>query len=149
MHVQKFHTPAGTPAFTISKDKNYQEQGELIEHIRPEFNLDCELAQWGFVLMIISLILFAVFFERIFNIRKQSQYQKERNKILKEYGDIIIETKSPVTRSGLTITEVKSFKEMLDLEEELRIPIMFYENEEKEYGEFSLLHQKILYVLEL
>ncbi len=148
-YTQKAQMPVSTPAFTITKAKMHQEQGVVIEIVKTEFSPDLELSQWGIALMIMALSLFVIFFEKIFNIKRRSTYEKEKNKILKEYGDIIIETKSPLARAGLAVMEVKSFKEMLDLEEELRIPIMFFENEAKEYGEFSLLHQKILYIFEI
>ena len=45
----------------------------------------------------------------------------------------------------LDIIEVKNFNEMIDLEEELRVPIMFYETIEYLEGEFTLVHNNILY----
>ncbi len=76
---------------------------------------------------------------------KKSYYSKAIYKILKNYGDIVAELVKPVDLSGLKIIDVKNFDQMLDVEEELRIPIMFYETIKNEEGYFVLVHQDMAY----
>lgn len=52
---------------------------------------------------------------------------------------------NPVSGFDMNIVEVKNFNEMIDLEEELGVPIMFYEMIEYIEGEFTLVHIHILY----
>lgn len=78
-------------------------------------------------------------------LRFVNNYTKNLKKILKEYGDVIVEVHNPAIELGVDVIYVKSFNEMMDLEEELRIPIMFYETKEGLEGEFSLVHANLIY----
>ena len=99
----------------------------------------------GFLVLLIDLFLFFNLYTVIFNIKKKNNYTIALNKILKEYGEIIVEVVNPVLDETLNIIEVKNFNEMVDLEEELRIPIMFYETEKYYRGEFVIVYNNILY----
>ena len=99
----------------------------------------------GIILLSTSLFMFILLFREIFNIPRKNKYTVKLNKILKEYGDIIVEVVNPVNEIDMDIIEVKNFNEMIDLEEELRVPIMFYETIEYLEGEFTLVHNNILY----
>lgn len=99
----------------------------------------------GFMILLIDIFLFFNLYSTIFNIKKKNNYTITLNKILKEYGEIIVEVVNPISEEDLNIVEVKNFNEMVDLEEELRIPIMFYEIEEFNIGEFVIVHNNILY----
>ena len=99
----------------------------------------------GIVLFSTSIFIFILFFREIFNIPRKNKYTVKLNKILKEYGDIIVEVINPVSEIDMDVVEVKNFNEMIDLEEELRVPVMFYETIEYLEGEFTLVHNNILY----
>lgn len=97
------------------------------------------------ILLSLNLILTVLLFRTIFNIPVKTQYIKKKRKYLKEYGDIIIELANPVQTEERQILDVKNFAEMIDLEEELRIPITFYEYEDQEMGEFIIDHNNNIY----
>ena len=78
-------------------------------------------------------------------ISRQSYYEKAIKMILKNYGDIVAELVNPVDLSKLNVIDVKNFDQMLDVEEELRIPIMFYETEKNNCGEFVIVSNEIAY----
>lgn len=99
----------------------------------------------GIILIGSSIFLFVLFFREIFNIQKKNAYTVKLNKLLKDYGDVIIEIVTPINDENLDIIEVKNFNEIMDLEEELRVPILFYETLEYEEGEFSIVHGNIAY----
>lgn len=99
----------------------------------------------GIILIIISIFLLVLFFREIFNVQKKTNYTIKLNKILKSYGDIIIELATPLNLEGLNIIDVKNFNEMIDLEEELRIPINFYETIDYYEGEFYIIQGDIAY----
>lgn len=79
------------------------------------------------------------------SIVRKSYYSKAIYKILRNYGDIVAECVKPVDLSNLKVIDVKNFDQMLDVEEELRIPIMFYETIKNEEGWFVLVHNDMAY----
>lgn len=76
---------------------------------------------------------------------KRSYYSKAIYTILKNYGDIVAEIVKPVDISNLNVIDVKNFDQMLDVEEELRIPIMFFETVKNKEGWFVLVHNDLAY----
>lgn len=79
------------------------------------------------IAFVITIIIFFKYCQKAF-VSNETPYRKKLNRILKEYGDIIVEINSLMDMSNLSIIEVKSFNELIDLEVELRIPILYYEN---------------------
>ena len=75
--------------------------------------------------------------------KNESTFDRQVNRILKEYGDIIVEINTLMDISNMTIVEVKSFNELIDLEAEVRIPILYYGNENE--GWFMIIQGKQLY----
>ena len=90
---------------------------------------------------ITSLIFFA--YKKKFAPEKESAYEKEIKRILKEYGDIIVEINTLMDISKMAIIEVKSIRELIDLESELRIPILYYEEENESW--FMIIQGRQLY----
>lgn len=137
--------PLGVQAFSITEDykkqdtKNIYKQEKNLEIKNPTYTIACLL------ITIISIILFIISFKAIFNIKPKSKYTKELEKILKSYGDIIVEVTTPVKSKGLTTVQVKNFEEMLDLEEELRIPIILYESIYKHIAIFTITYNNTIY----
>ncbi len=137
--------PLNQQAFKITE--NYQDvyNKNITPKVKKQEKFVYRKLICGILLMGISIMLFIVLFREIFNIPKKNVYTTKLNKILKEYGDVIIEVLNPVNEENMDIVEVKNFNEMIDLEEELRVPIMFYEVVEYMEGEFTLVHNNILY----
>ena len=125
--------------FLETENKNIFEADET-KMVINNFKLIC-----GIITLLLTLIIFIGLFRKLFNIAKKTQYQIIRDKYLKEYGDIIIEITTPIINDQLNCIIVKNFNEMIDLEEELRIPISFYEDEDEEFGEFTIIHNDIIY----
>lgn len=99
----------------------------------------------GCLIILVDMLLFFNLYGIIFNIKKKNKYTVKLHKILKEYGEIIVEIVNPILEDDLNVILVKNFNEMVDLEEELRIPIMFYEKSGLYEGEFVIVHNNILY----
>ena len=74
-----------------------------------------------------------------------SEYTRTIRKILRNYGDIVAEIVKPVDLSNLEIIDVKNFDQILDVEEELRMPILFSEDKRNEEGCFVIIHNNIAY----
>lgn len=57
--------------------------------------------------------------------------QVKVSKILKKYRDIIVELENKPNFEIKNVVDVKDFEELIDVEEEIRVPILFFEDEEK------------------
>ncbi len=99
----------------------------------------------GVIEFIVCLIFFVYLFKIIFNIKSKNNYSRKLDRILKTYGSIIVEVLNPVKEEKYEIVEVKNFDEMIDLEEELRIPITFNEVIPTRYGIFTLVYNNTIY----
>ena len=100
----------------------------------------------GLISSIFVIFIFAICFRRLFNLKRKNEYNKMVDRILKEYGDVIVEVKSMNKLSVSKTIVVKNFNEMVDLEEETRIPINFYEDEIDSEGIFWLIHNDSIYM---
>lgn len=136
--------PLGVQAFSISEDYK--------KNINDKIATKTDVKLFSFAniptiisLFVISVCLLIIFYKKIFNFNQKNEYTKKLEKILKTYDDVIIEITTPVNIDDYEIIEVKGIEEMVDLEEELRIPINFYEHIPNYYGEFTLIHNNIVY----
>lgn len=142
--IINLNMPLGVQAFSINED--YEKN--ISENVLT--TTDAKLFQLANIptiiaLLLLSLLTLALSFKKIFNFEEKNEYNKKLQKILKMYDDVIIEIASPVNIDDYEIIEVKGIDEMVDLEEELRIPINFYEHIPNYYGEFTLIHNNIVY----
>lgn len=76
---------------------------------------------------------------------KKNYYSQAVYKILKNYGDIVAEIVKPIDLSHLKVIDVKNFDQMLDIEEEIRIPILFFETVKREEGWFVIITNDMAY----
>ena len=132
------------PIEQISKAVNLSEK-EIKKLTDKDLEIEMKKEICGTILIVVAISLFIVLYKDIFDIAKKNYYNTTLDKLLKDYGDVIVELNSEINKDGLQVVEVKNFNEMLDLEEELKIPIMFYEIEEDELGEFTINHNNIIY----
>lgn len=79
----------------------------------------------GIIGTIITSTLFIILF-RIYFKDSRTHYEKQLDKILKNYNDIIAEVDGTKV-ADKTFVDIKAFEDLVDIEEELKIPILFYE----------------------
>lgn len=77
---------------------------------------------------------------------KKTEYTKKLNKILKDYGNIIAETISTPNFDNQEVLEIKNFNDLIDIEQELKIPIIYYEKIKNKEGWFMLNHERHMYI---
>ena len=129
-------------------DINKNEQSNIQTEIKTESKQKTPIIVIIAIIVSIISILYTAYeiYNTIrYNLSRKSYYEKAINKILKNYGDIVAELVNPVDLSKLNVIDVKNFDQMLDVEEELRIPIMFYETEKNVSGEFVIVTNEIAY----
>ncbi len=98
--------------------------------------------------IIANIVTFAVIcllLRRLFMFTNRSKYEKEINKILKTYDDIIVNTNTVLDVYKYNIIEITEFKELLNLSRELLLPIMNYEVKKGEETWFYVVKDDILY----
>lgn len=137
--------PLNEQAFRITEDFETEISNQIFEKSEYQGEIKNKNLISGIVLMIVSIFLLVLFFKEIFNVQKKTNYTIKLNKILKSYGDIIIELATPMNLKNHQIIDVKNFNEMIDLEEELHIPINFFEKKAFYEGEFYLINGSIVY----
>lgn len=99
----------------------------------------------GVVILIITGVMLFASYDKIF-ISEKTYYIKVLNKILKAYGDIIVEVSNTMNFEGLEMLEIKNFDDMIDIEEELKSPILMYETKEGMECYFIVVNDKYAYV---
>ena len=75
----------------------------------------------------------------------KSKYEMMKNKIKKDYSSIIIEVDNHIDFSNFTIFEIKTIEELVDLEEEVRMPILFYEKKKAGICYFVVIKDNYMY----
>lgn len=101
----------------------------------------------GFIILIPSVSMTIKKLMKVTGLKQDTgTYVKAMKKILKNYGDVVAEIVRPVELNENTqIIDVKNFDQLLDVEEELRMPILFYEVERGKEGCFIIINNNIAY----
>lgn len=103
------------------------------------------------VLSIISLVLSIIpLMKGIKLISKlgstKTDYDKFINKILKEYDRLVAETKSLPAFDKYNVMEINSFNELLDVRDNLKLPIMYYNVTTHQKSYFYIVYGDNLYL---
>jgi len=147
--VIEMKIPLTESTFKIVTSYSQNDQSSVFNTNIEEKPIDSSKVLLGSVLLTICLIVFMLTFRSLFAITKKSQYQIKLNKLLKRYGEIIVEVTNKINIDGLSIVDVKSIEDMIDIEEELHIPILYYEIKENEEGWFVINKENQLFRLKL
>lgn len=121
----------------------------ITEFIKGEVKINYVLLIPCIILALISAPVCFISFYKLFKITNVSQYIVQQKKILKNYGDIIAEVTTKPDLFGLKIIEVKDFEDLINIEEELRVPILFYELQKEDESWFIITtgNQAYRYIL--
>ena len=100
--------------------------------------------------IILSLIMMIKCMRNINSLRrKKSEYDKQIAKILKEYDRLIAESNTLMSFDNKEIININKFTELLDIHDNLQLPIMYYEVEKHKSSYFYISHENVLYLLEI
>ena len=100
----------------------------------------------GISLLIFSLICITKTIYLNIRIKKSNKYEFKRDEILKTYDSIIVSTNNLPSFDGIKQIEVQQFSELLDAYSEIRMPINFYENEEKNKSAFFIIKDDLSWI---
>ena len=99
----------------------------------------------GIALLLLSLFLLKTLWSSLIRITKKSEYVIELNKILKEYADIIAESSNLPDLGQYDVVNIKHFHDLVDIEEELRAPILYNEVSEDYESWFIIIKDNTAY----
>lgn len=115
--------PLTTSATKIEKSFNATSSGTIVpEH---EVSSNSVMIATGVIGLVINITIFIIVF-RIFFKDDRTHYEKQLDKILKNYNDIIAEVDGNKV-TDKTFIDIKAFEDLVDIEEELKTPILYYE----------------------
>lgn len=137
--------PLNEQIFKVTNTESFNTPYELTKVNISEKEIPKYDLIYGIVLLGLSISVFIIHCKKIIGIPPRTEYEKTIRKIQKEYGDIVIEVNTLENLDDFTIIDVKNFNEMLDLEQELRIPIMMYEETSTGPCWFTIAHNSLLY----
>ncbi len=131
--------------FTVEKQFEDAETKNIYETIDGTKRINKPLLIIGCVCIVVAVMIMLDAIRKSIKFSKNSDYAIALNRILKNYGDIVAEIVSPVEIDNLNIIDVKNFDQLLDIEEEIRMPILFYETIPDEQGEFIIICDNMAY----
>ncbi len=131
--------------FTIEKDFKNADSKSIIESTETTKNVNKPVFVVGCLFVVIAIMIVLASVKKYIKFSKKTDYDIALNRILKNYGDIVAEVVSPVEIDNLNVIDVKNFDQLLDIEEEIRMPILFYETIEQEQGEFVIVCDTVAY----
>lgn len=107
---------------------------------------------WGFFILLLALFIVLIVALSIYIKEKPDEfsvYQKEKKRILRTYGSVIVEVETLPDIYGKNIIKVKSIDDLVDAQVELREPI-YYKNDNDSCF-FLLLHynEACVYILKM
>ena len=103
------------------------------------------------VIMIITSIVFLIkILKKILLLRtKHSVYDKHLDRLLKEYDRLIAETTTLMPFEDKNIVKVKAFTELLDIHDNLQLPIIYYNVTKHHKCYFYISHNDTVYLFVL
>ena len=101
----------------------------------------------GFVLMFVSVFEFIIVTVENIALKKENLYEIKLNEILTSYDSIIANIKTLPNMRGFKLIEVSTFEEMLDVYNEVRMPINYYQ--EKNKSTFIIINDSIVWLYDL
>lgn len=140
--------PLSQRAIDIKMDDTGIENSKAITKEQP-----LELSSYIFVVLAIILFIFSVatllkLLEVLTLLMpKKSKYEKYIERILKEYDRLIAETLSAPKFNDKNIVKIGKIEELLDIRDNLKLPIMYYNEKNKNESYFYIEKDNNLYLM--
>lgn len=106
----------------------------------------------NYVLLGFSIVLFisslALTIKLLINLKKITENHSvlfKLNKILKDHDQVVVEVETIPKVKNATTIEIKQFKDMIDIQQELHIPILYYKSETLTENSFYIIHNNQIY----
>ena len=117
----------------------------IVEQKKEKENIQLIPVIIGSVTLLTSLTLLIHLSKTVIFINTKSRYKKEIEKLFKEYSEILVEVSSPIEFYNFTFIDIKEFDDMIDLEEEYKSPILYYEKVKDYESWFVVIKDNFMY----
>ena len=131
------------PAYEIKVKESEEQEDTILETQNLEKNINYVFLIIGLILFIISTGVFVYQIWR-YQVTELNKIKIRVEKILRRYKEIIVEIEEMPNINGKNVVDVKGFEELITIEEEIRLPILFYEKNEEEYV-FLIISESVVY----
>lgn len=141
----KVSLPLGEDVFKITT--NYK-KNEVVTSTKTISNMILPTGLISLLLLVlggVEVCLIGILSVKVLQLYSSTEYERIKHKIKKDYGSIIVDIDNTIQFDDFTIFEIKSIGEMVDLEEELRIPILFYEKKKAKISYFVIIKDHYMY----
>lgn len=147
--VMSVEIPLSEKAVDISLDyKDINETNEIVETRKISVS-DIVPIVLAVILICVSLIFAIKLIRCVIPNKVKSEFDKQVNKILKEYDRLIAESSSIISFKDKEVVNINKFTELLDIHDNLLLPIMYYQVKEHEMCYFYICHENIVYLLKI
>lgn len=133
--------PLNQDVFSITDDNNETN----ITQVKNKLKINEIEFIIGLILSLGSIALIVMVLTKNKSYTQMNYYAIKKAKILSSYGDIIVEMAETIDTKNLQVKNVKNFDQLVDIELEIRKPIIFYETIPEEEGEFLIIQDNIAY----
>ena len=132
--------PLSEQSFNITTNYKKNDTGEIQSKVNTSIIKDIYLGL-GITLFIVSLVILITDLIRMHKYQlTHKKYDRELSKILGAYKDILVASKQLVDLSNYKIIDIEVFEDMLDVEQELRLPIIYKEVKEDSETWFIIIN---------
>ena len=133
------------PAYEIKVKESDEQENTILETQDLNKNINYIALAIGLILFVISSGIFGYQIWK-YQVTELNKIKIKVMKILRKYKEIIVEVESMPNINGKNIIDVKGFEELITIEEEIRLPILFYEENENEYEYvFLIIDENVVY----
>lgn len=100
------------------------------------------------IILIIASLVMTVKSIRLLRLIKgdKNKYDKYINRLLKEYDRLIVETSTQPIINGDNVIKINKFQELLDVRDNLKLPIMYYNVTKHQKCYFYITHENKIYL---
>lgn len=136
--------PLLQPTFNIDINKSISSDRDIYEVTNVERDNTYITLGMGSLLFtfVMSLVLFIIYKNTK---NKNELYQDEENQILKKYEEIIIKIDGLPSVEDLEIIELSDFNDLIDIEETVKMPIMYLNIQKNKESWFMIIHNNYFY----
>lgn len=136
--------PLSVNTINITKDFNKNYSDNIYEKVENKYvYIICSL------LMILLSIFVLIFSIRNVHFNRKDYKLYKLNKILNYYEQIIVVVSNPPNINKESVLIVNEFKDMIDLNRELKQPILYYKSNVDDYGLFIIIDSSKTYVYQV
>ncbi len=146
----KLTVPLLQQTVETSIDKNAISQSKMLsmpDYSNRVFYIICMIVGIGLVSLSILLTIDTI----VYSIRKSKKnlYKTQLNKILRNHDSIIANVSTLPNTEEMNVIKVTSFDELLDVYNEVRMPINYYQSRKKLESIFMIINDGVIWIYKL